>query len=255
MKRYGIIRPITSQAIACAKSGGRILRAIYEQRRLRVGENAKIAHDVRFVGGGTVVVGDRATISPGVLFNAHEGAIIEIGHGSYIGADCYLEARAGQGISLGRRFQLGPRTQVVSERGITLGDDGSFGYESFVGPREDRPAGSLVVGSASHFQNHTLIDLCADVIFGDNVRTGPFCCFYTHNHVPTIGRLIWDQSPVFAPISVRSGVWIGHHCCVLPGVSIGESSTIAAGAVVTKSLDEWVIAGGVPARVLKIVAE
>jgi maltose O-acetyltransferase len=99
-----------------------------------------------------------------------------------------------------------------------------------------------------------LIDLCADVAVGDNVRTGPFCAFYTHNHVPMPGKLIWDQSPSFAPISLGSGTWIGHNCSVLPGVSIGNNSTIATGAVVTKSIEPWTTVGGVPARVLKTIA-
>src|SRR5579871_1328043 len=96
-----------------------------------------------------------------------------------------------------------------------------------------------------------MIDLCADVVIGDNVRTGPFCAFYTHNHVAIRGKLIWDQLPSFAPISVGSGSWIGHNCCLLPGVSIGDNCTIATGAVVTRDILQWTTAGGVPARALK----
>src|ERR1039458_4946568 len=166
-------------------------------------------------------------------------------------AGSHLEARKGQILRLGRHFELGARCSIVSERGVFWGDKCSLGADSFVGPREDGGLGSLVVGTACHLHRHTLIDLCADVVIGENVHTGPFCAFYTHNHVPVPGKLIWDQVPSFAPINVGAGTWIGHNCSILPGVSIGENSTIATGAVVTKAVKSWTIAGGVPARALK----
>ncbi len=251
MKRYGLIRPITMVGIAFVKAGGRILRSAYQQRRLQTGTGVKVGHDVSFFGGGEVLLGDHVTIESGVQLRAEEGAVIEIGTGSYIGAHSSLQVRRGQLIRLGQNSRLGARCHLVSERGISLGDESSLGCESFVGPREDGGQGSLVVGAKSHLHSHTWIDLCADVTVGDCVRTGPYCAFYTHNHVPMPDKLVWDQLPSFAPISVGSGTWIGHGCYILPGVSIGNNSTIATGAVVTKSLEPWTTAGGVPARVLK----
>jgi len=254
MKRYGIVRPITMNCIAVVKAGGRILRSAFQQRRLQIGEAVRVGHDVSFFGGGEVILGDNVTIERGVVFRSDEGATIEIGAGSRISAQSSLHARPGQVIRFGRCSVLGMRCHILSERGISFGDDSSLGSESFVGPREDGGQGSLVVGTKSHLHSHTWIDLCADVTVGDSVCTGPQCAFYTHNHVPSPGRLVWDQLPRFAPISVGYGTWIGHGCYILPGVSIGDHSTIATGAVVTKSLEPWTTAGGIPARVLKILA-
>jgi acetyltransferase-like isoleucine patch superfamily enzyme len=251
MKRYGLIRPIAMVGIAFAKAGGRILRSAYQQRRLQTGTGVKVGHDVSFFGGGEVLLGDHVTIESGVQLRAEEGAIIEIGAGSYIGVHSSLQVRRGHLIRLGQNSRLGARCHLVSERGILLGDESSLGSESFVGPREDGGQGSLVVGAKSHLHSYTWIDLCADVTVGDCVRTGPYCAFYTHNHIPTPGKLVWDQVPSFAPIRIGSGTWIGHGCYILPGVSIGDHSTIATGAVVTRSLEPWTTAGGVPARVLK----
>lgn len=237
--------------VAFVKAGGRVLRSAYQQRRLQIGKNVRVGHDVCFFGGGEVLLGDHVAIGPGVVLRTEEGAVIEIGAGSRIGAHSLLEVRRGQVIRFGRCSGLGDRCHIISERGIFVGDESSLGSESFVGPRENGAQGSLVVGTKSHLHNHTWIDLCADVAVGDCVRTGPYCSFYTHNHVPMPGKLVWDQIPSFAPISVGSGTWIGHGCCILPGVSIGNNSTIATGAVVTKSLEPWTTAGGVPARVLK----
>ena len=46
-------------------------------------------------------------------------------------------------------------------------------------------------------------------------------------------------------------VWIGAGCVICPGVTIGEHSIVAAGAVVTKDVPPDVIVGGVPAKVIK----
>jgi acetyltransferase-like isoleucine patch superfamily enzyme len=54
-----------------------------------------------------------------------------------------------------------------------------------------------------------------------------------------------------APISIGQDVWIGANATVLPGVTVGDGAIIAAGAVVTKDVPANVIAGGVPAKIIK----
>ena len=48
-------------------------------------------------------------------------------------------------------------------------------------------------------------------------------------------------------------MWLGANVTVLPGVTIGEGSVIAAGAVVTKDVPANMIAVGVPAKVIRKV--
>ena len=52
------------------------------------------------------------------------------------------------------------------------------------------------------------------------------------------------------PISIGNDVWIGTRVIILPGVSIGNQSIVAAGAVVTKSFPPRSIIGGVPAKII-----
>jgi len=56
-------------------------------------------------------------------------------------------------------------------------------------------------------------------------------------------------------IDIGNGVWIGYGTIILPGVSIGDSSIIAAGSVVTSNIPSGVLAAGVPAKVKKILFE
>lgn len=54
------------------------------------------------------------------------------------------------------------------------------------------------------------------------------------------------------PVIIGDDVWVGTRVIILPGVSIGSHSVVAAGAVVTKSVEPFSIVGGVPAKVIGI---
>lgn len=56
-----------------------------------------------------------------------------------------------------------------------------------------------------------------------------------------------------APITIGDDVWIGAGALILPGVTVGHGSIIAAGAVVSKNVPPLSIVAGVPARVIKDV--
>jgi maltose O-acetyltransferase len=53
------------------------------------------------------------------------------------------------------------------------------------------------------------------------------------------------------PVVLEDGVWLSARVTVLKGVTIGRSSVVAAGSVVTRDVPAGVLAGGVPARVLR----
>ena len=54
-----------------------------------------------------------------------------------------------------------------------------------------------------------------------------------------------------APIVIEDNVWIGERVMIYKGVNIGKGSIIGGGAVVTKSIPEYSVAVGNPARVVK----
>jgi len=56
-----------------------------------------------------------------------------------------------------------------------------------------------------------------------------------------------------APIVIERGAWLCAGATVLHGVTVGEDSVVAAGAVVTRDVPAGVVVGGVPARVLRPV--
>ena len=52
-------------------------------------------------------------------------------------------------------------------------------------------------------------------------------------------------------IKIEDGVWIGNSVIILPGVKIGKKSIIGAGSVVCKSIPDYCVAVGNPARIIK----
>lgn len=62
--------------------------------------------------------------------------------------------------------------------------------------------------------------------------------------------LPYDEFDEFRPVKIGRGVWLGHRCMVVPGVTIGDGAIVAMGAVVTKDVAEGDIVGGNPAKVL-----
>ncbi|MDE6764577.1 MAG: sugar O-acetyltransferase, partial [Oscillospiraceae bacterium] len=59
----------------------------------------------------------------------------------------------------------------------------------------------------------------------------------------------------YAPIKIGKHVWIGSNATILPGVTIGDWSVVAAGAVVNRDVPPMTVVGGVSAKILKTISE
>lgn len=57
--------------------------------------------------------------------------------------------------------------------------------------------------------------------------------------------------PLKAPVSIGNDCWIGANSIILPGVTIGDYSVVAAGSVVTKDVPSGVLVAGNPAVIKK----
>jgi acetyltransferase-like isoleucine patch superfamily enzyme/coenzyme F420-reducing hydrogenase beta subunit len=66
------------------------------------------------------------------------------------------------------------------------------------------------------------------------------------------GHIILDAAfQITKPIKIGSDVWIGERAMIRKGVTIGDGSVIAAGAIVTKDVPANSLVAGVPAKLLK----
>ncbi len=99
------------------------------------------------------------------------------------------------------------------------------------------------------FINHacSFLDM-GGITIEDDVLIGPKVNLVTENHPlnPNDRKTLLCQ-----PIVIKRNVWIGAAATILPGVTIGENSIVAAGAVVCKDVAANTIVGGVPATFIK----
>jgi acetyltransferase-like isoleucine patch superfamily enzyme len=83
-----------------------------------------------------------------------------------------------------------------------------------------------------------------------NVAIGPRVCLETVTHSLDVhqgGR----RSTVFFPIKIKNSAWLCTASIVLPGITIGENSVLAAGGIATKNIPACQIWGGVSSRLIK----
>ena len=99
------------------------------------------------------------------------------------------------------------------------------------------------------FINHgcSFLDM-GGITIEDDVLIGPKVNLVTENHpLDPINR----RALIAKAIVIKRNAWIGAAATILPGVTVGENSVIAAGAVVTKDVAANTIVGGVPAKFIK----
>lgn len=86
------------------------------------------------------------------------------------------------------------------------------------------------------------------VRLGNNVRLAS-CTLMAHDGVINMLREAYGvKLDAVGKIDIGNNVFIGYRALVLRGVTIGDNSVIAAGAVVTKDVPPNSVVGGVPAK-------
>jgi len=107
--------------------------------------------------------------------------------------------------------------------------------------------GHLTIGQGA--ANVGLTIMCAkEVTIGNGVRIGRNVSIRDWNgpHV-----IINDTYKNHAPVHIEDHVWLCTGCTIMPGVTVGEGSVVAANATVTKDVPPHSLVGGSPAKVLK----
>lgn len=101
------------------------------------------------------------------------------------------------------------------------------------------------------FINHacSFLDL-GGITIEDDALIGPRVNIITENHpLDPADRKFLDLKSVL----IKRNAWIGAGATILPGITVGENSVVAAGAVVNKDVPDNTIVGGVPAKVIRSV--
>lgn len=106
---------------------------------------------------------------------------------------------------------------------------------------------NLSMGNKSSLGEKCWIYAMARIDIGELSCIGKDVYLLTGSH--DISRNTFDL--ITKPITIGDGCWIATSSTILPGVQIGNYSVIAAGSVVAKSIDEYSVVGGNPAKFIK----
>ena len=127
-----------------------------------------------------------------------------------------------------RGFEIGSDVSVVSSakfklKNLSIGDGSFIGHET------------LIAGGD------------AWVKIGKNVDIAPRCLIVTGTHAIG-GPARRAGEGISLEIVIGSGTWIGAHCTIIGGVTIGSGCIIAAGSLVNKDMDDDQLIAGIPAK-------
>lgn len=100
----------------------------------------------------------------------------------------------------------------------------------------------IVISNISDRSNHLFI--------GDRVAIAPRVTIVLSSDA-NWSNLMDHLEYISSTIKFENDCWIGTGAIILPGVTIGESSIVGAGAVVTKDVPAKTIVAGVPAKIVK----
>ena len=110
--------------------------------------------------------------------------------------------------------------------------------------------GDVLIGDHTRIGLHNTI--IGPVKIGDNVNLAQGITVTALNHnFNDPSKRIDEQGVSTNAVTIGNDIWIGANAVILPGVSIGNHSVVAAGAVVTKDVPAHTLVAGVPAKVIK----
>ena len=110
--------------------------------------------------------------------------------------------------------------------------------------------GDVIIGDHTRIGlNNTII---GPVTIGSHVNLAQGITITALNHnFSDAEKRIDEQGVNTTPVVIEDDIWIGANAVILPGVTIGQHSVVAAGAIVTKDVPPHSLVAGVPAKVIK----
>ncbi|MBD7915653.1 acyltransferase [Clostridium sp. Sa3CUN1] len=124
-------------------------------------------------------------------------------------------------------------------------------YSTIVGTKNVKLGKNVVIRSGTQIHCNSN-DSDVKIIVEDDVLIAPNVFITTNNHLyKNIETPIIFQGGESDSIIIKTGSWIGVNSVILKGTIIGKNSVVAAGSIVTRSVPDYSLVAGVPAKIIK----
>lgn len=117
----------------------------------------------------------------------------------------------------------------------------------------------IYAGRTVRIGNRTVLNDFVHIWGGGGVVLGDDCLIAAHvvitsqsHDVAAAARgLLYSQTSEKKPVTIGDNVWVGSNVTILPGVTIGTGAVIGAGSVVSRDIEPYHLALGVPAKAIR----
>ena len=144
-------------------------------------------------------------------------------------ASCWVRATDGGRVAIASGGSIGASVRIEAKDGFV-----EIGTDSFIGH------GAFICGTS--------------ISIGKNALIAEYVTIRDHDHEFEADEPTALSGFRMGAIRIGDNVWIGAKATITRGVSIGNNAVVGANAVVTKNVPENCLVGGVPARVLRVLA-
>lgn len=151
---------------------------------------------------------------------------------------------------VGNRPRTRQKPYIENAGKIMIGNDVNINSKNVQTDLVTGPNGLIEIGNEVSINFGVSIVAEKKVKLGNRIRVGPYTMIFdTDRHV--VGdRFKWAGGE---PVVIEDDVWLATRVLVLKGSLIGKGAVISGGSVVSGVIPPYVVAGGVPAKVVKFL--
>ena len=157
---------------------------------------------------------------------------------------------------LGARSVLALPIRLGGEEQIEIGSNVFVGDHSWIQVLENETGGitpTISIGDGTSISGFCTIIAVKEIVIESEVLIGRYVHISDHSHRYSDVALPIKLQGITDPATVRigRGTWIGQGVVICPGVTIGRNAVIGANSVVRSNVDDYCVAAGAPARIIR----
>jgi acetyltransferase-like isoleucine patch superfamily enzyme len=148
-------------------------------------------------------------------------------------------------------FRIWNKGAIEIGKDVFIVENSFFAVSKVFGNQKFKP--KVKIGNNVRIGGSFFLSCIDSIIVEDNVIISDRVFISDHGHqyenikMPIVNQPLEYKGKVL----IKTGSFIGVNAVIMPGVTIGKNSVIGASSVVTKSVPDYTVVAGVPAKVIK----